>query len=85
MSKSEQTISKMNLTDSEKSRSLISEWADLLCELADRVTGNKAVVKYEFDKLTLTIPKATSPHGESLGSFEFIINGKLSVDAEKHT
>lgn len=83
MSKSEQTISKMNMPDS-KNKSLISEWAYLLCELADRVTGNKAVVNYEFDKLTLTIPKATSPHGESLGSFEFIINGKLSIEAEKH-
>lgn len=62
-----------------------TQWADLISTLFDRLTGKEAVITYEFDNLTVDIPKAAGPGGKELGSAKWTINGKLIIKAEAHS
>ena len=62
-----------------------SQWADLLSELFDRLTGKGAVVEYDFENFTIDIPKSTGPNNIDLGSAKWVINGKLIIKGETHT
>lgn len=62
-----------------------TQWADLIGTLFDRLTGKEAVITYEFDNLTVDIPKAAGPGGKELGSAKWTINGKLIIKAEAHS
>jgi hypothetical protein len=74
--------SDINQGREEDNMSRTSEWVDLISSLFDRLTGKEAVVTYEFDNLTINIPRASGPGGKDLGSAEWTINGKLIIKAE---
>ena len=61
-----------------------SQWADLMSELFDRLTGKGAVVEYNFDNFTIDIPKSTVPDNIDLGSAKWVLNGKLIIKGETH-
>jgi hypothetical protein len=61
-----------------------SQWADLMSELFDRLTGKGAVVEYNFDNFTIDIPKSTGPDNIDLGSAKWVLNGKLIIKGETH-
>jgi hypothetical protein len=56
-----------------------SEWAELLSQLVDKLTGKDLAITYEFDDLQIDIPKATGPGGKEIGSAKWKVNGKLVI------
>jgi len=70
--------------NSEKTTQASSQWADLIGELFDRLTGKGASVSYSFDNFMIDIPRAVGPRGQELGSAKWTINGKLLITAGTH-
>jgi hypothetical protein len=61
-----------------------SQWAELLAQLFDRLTGKGTSVTYKFDNLEIDIPKAVGPGGREMGSAKWIVNGTIAITAEAH-
>ena len=70
--------------NNEKTGQSSSQWAELIGELFDRLTGKGASVTYSFENFIIDIPKAVGPRGQELGSAKWTINGKLLITAEMH-
>lgn len=60
------------------------QWAGLIGELFDRLTGKGAAVTYTFENLIIDIPKAVGPDGRNVGSAQWTINGRIAITAEAH-
>ena len=60
------------------------QWAGLIGELFDRLTGKGAAVTYTFENLIIDIPRAVGPDGRNVGSAEWTINGRIAITAETH-
>jgi hypothetical protein len=61
-----------------------TQWADLMAQVFDRLTGKGARVTYNFENLEIDIPRAVGPQGQHLGSAKWTINGRLTMTAEAH-
>jgi hypothetical protein len=61
-----------------------SQWAEIIGQLFDRLTGKGASVTYSFDNLVIDLPKAKGPGGQDMGSAKWTINGKVIITAEAH-
>ena len=61
-----------------------TQWADILGQLFDRLTGKGASVTYSFDNLIVDIPRATGPGGQEMGSAKWTINGRVIITAEAY-
>ena len=62
-----------------------TQWADLIGQLFDRLTGKGAVISYSFKNLEVDIPKAAGPQGQTLGSAKWVVNGELVIKAQAQT
>ena len=60
------------------------QWAEIIGQLFDRLTGKGASVAYSFDNLVIDLPKAQGPGGQDMGSAKWTINGKIVITAEAH-
>jgi hypothetical protein len=79
------TITMSKNTTNEKTSQVASQWADLIGQLFDRLTGKGASVTYTFENLIIDIPKAVGPNGQEIGSANWTINGRLEITAEAST
>jgi hypothetical protein len=61
-----------------------SQWAEVIGQLFDRLTGKGASVTYNFDNLVIDIPKAQAPGGRDMGAAKWTINGRIVITAEAH-
>lgn len=61
-----------------------AQWAEIIGQLFDRLTGKGASVTYTFDNLVIDIPKAQGPNGQDMGSAKWTVNGKVVITAEAH-
>jgi hypothetical protein len=59
-----------------------SQWAVLLTQLVDKITGKDVSITYRFDNLEINVPKATGPNGKMLGSAKWNINGKVVIHSQ---
>ena len=59
-----------------------NEWAGLLAQLVDKITGKDVSITYQFENLEIDVPKATGPNGQELGSAKWNINGKIVISSE---
>ena len=59
-----------------------SQWAELLTQLVDKITGKDVAITYRFDDLEINVPKATGPKGQELGSARWNINGKVVIHSQ---
>jgi hypothetical protein len=75
-------ISKVGSKIGDKVRQDKSEWAELVSQLVDKLTGKDLAITYEFDDLQVDIPKATGPGGKEIGSAKWKVNGKLVISTE---
>ena len=71
-----------NNTTNEKSTEQATQWANLLTELFDRLTGRGTEISYNFQKLEIDLPRAAGPQGSDLGSARWVINGRVAITAE---
>ena len=42
----------------------VGQWAELLTQLVDKITGKDVSITYRFDNLQIDVPKATGPNGQ---------------------
>jgi len=73
-----------NTNDQGKIEQSSSQWAELIAQLFDRLTGKGASVTYNFDNLVIDIPKAQGPGGREMGSAKWVINGRIMITGEAH-
>lgn len=59
-----------------------NEWAGLLAQIVDKITGKDVSITYQFENLEINVPKATGPNGRELGSAKWNINGKIVISSE---
>jgi len=59
------------------------QWAGLIGELFDRLTGKGAAVTYTFENLIIDIPRAVGPDGRNVCA-QWTINGRIAITAETH-
>ena len=60
----------------------VSQWAELLTQLVDKITGKDVSITYRFDNLQINVPKATGPKGQELGSAKWNINGMVVIHSQ---
>jgi hypothetical protein len=73
-----------NTNDPDKMQQTGSQWAEVIGQLFDRLTGKGASVTYNFDNLIIDIPRAQAPGGRDMGSAQWTINGRIMITAEAH-
>ena len=73
-----------NTNDQDKMQQISSQWAEVIAQLFDRLTGKGASVTYNFDNLVIDIPKAQGPGGRDMGSAKWTVNGKILITWEAH-
>jgi hypothetical protein len=73
------------MSTDEKSSQQNTQWANLLTDLFDRLTGKGAEISYNFERLEIDIPRASGPQGQELGSAKWIVNGRLTITARTQT
>jgi hypothetical protein len=61
-----------------------TQWAEIIGQLFDRLTGKGASVTYTFDNLIIDMPKAQGPGGRDVGSAKWTVNGRIVITAEAH-
>jgi hypothetical protein len=76
-------MAKMSIN--EKSSQQTTQWANLLTDLFDRLTGKGAEISYNFQELEIDIPRAAGPQGQELGSAKWVVNGRLTITARTQT
>jgi hypothetical protein len=70
--------------DNQGLQQMSAQWAEIIGQLFDRLTGKGASVTYSFDNLIIDLPKAQGPNGQDMGSAKWTINGKVVITAEAH-
>ena len=73
-----------NTNAQDKMQQTGSQWAEIIAQLFDRLTGKGASVTYNFDNLVIDIPKAQGPGGREMGSAKWVINGRIMITGEAH-
>ena len=73
-----------NTNEQSKTQQSGSQWAEMIGQLLDRMTGKGASVTYDFDNLVIDIPKAQGPGGRDMGSARWTVNGKVLITWEAH-
>ena len=73
-----------NTKDQGKIEQSSSQWAELIAQLFDRLTGKGASVTYNFDNIVIYMPKAQGPGGRDMGAEKWNINGKIMITGEAH-
>jgi hypothetical protein len=73
------------MSTNEKSEEQTTQWANLLTDLFDRLTGKGAEISYNFERLEIDLPRAAGPQGQELGSAKWIVNGRLTITARTQT
>ena len=43
----------------------VNQWAELLTQLVDKITGKDVSITYRFDNLQINVPKATGRKGQA--------------------
>ncbi len=59
-----------------------SQWAEMLTQLVDKITGKDVSITYRFDNLQINVPRATGPKGQEMGSAKWNINGKVVIHSQ---
>ncbi len=73
-----------NTNDQGKMQQTGSQWAEVIGQLIDRMTGKGASVTYDFDNFVIDIPRAQGPGGRDIGGAKWTINGKILITWEAH-
>ena len=60
-----------------------NKWAEIAGQLIDRVVGKNMSMTYDFQQLTIDMPKAEGPGGH-IGSVQWTINGKITITCEAY-
>ena len=59
-----------------------SQWAGMLNEVVDKLTGKNMEVIYNSQNFEIDIPKAIRPESKELGSAKWRLDGKFTVTTQ---
>ena len=65
-----------------KTQESSKQWAEIAGQIVNRLIGKNMSMTYDFQKLTIEVPRAEGPGGEHLGSAQWIINGRIVITTE---
>lgn len=77
-------ITIMNERSIKKRQETSSQWGGTAGQLIDNFVNKKMSMAYDFDNLTIDIPKAHGPNGDYIGSAKWVINGKIVITTETY-
>ena len=60
-----------------------NQWAEIVGQLIDRILGKNMSMTYDFQHLTIDMPKAEGPGGY-MGSVQCTINGKITITCKAY-
>jgi len=72
------------LSSDNASQETRNQWAELTGQIIDRLVGKNMSMTYDFQKLTIDVPKAEWPGGKHLGSVQCTINGKIIITSKTY-
>lgn len=66
------------------SQEISIQWAEIIGQLVDKLVGKNMAMTYnfDFDNVTIDMPKARGPGGQHLGSVKWTIIGKVIIATE---
>jgi hypothetical protein len=59
-----------------------SQWAGMLNEVVDKLTGKNMELIYNSQNFEINIPKATESEGKELGSAKWRLDGKFTLTTQ---
>jgi hypothetical protein len=74
----------MNEHSNKERQEASGEWVGMAGQLIDKFVGKNMSMTYNFENLTIDIPKAQGPDGNRIGSAQWIINGKIIITTETY-
>jgi hypothetical protein len=75
----------MSQISTEKTRQQPSnQSAEIVGQIIDKLVGKNMSMTYDFQKLTIDIPKAEGPSGKHIGSVQWAINGRIIITSEAY-
>ena len=83
--RTEHTVSRRTVPESTDHTTTEStnKWVEIGGELIDRIVGKNMSMTYDFQQLTIDMPKAEGPGGH-IGSVQWSINGKITITSEAY-
>ena len=60
-----------------------NKWAEIAGQLIDRLVDKNMSMTYDFQQLTIDMPKAEGPGGD-IGNVLWTINGKITITCEAY-
>ena len=61
-----------------------NNWAEIAGQLIDRILGKNMSVTYDFQHLTIDMPKAEGPGSMHMGSVQWTINGRIIITSNAY-
>jgi hypothetical protein len=61
-----------------------NKWAEIAGQIIDKVIGKNMSMTYDFQQLTIDMPRAEGPGDKHVGSAQWTINGRIVITSEVH-
>ena len=70
------------ITNDQTTSQSSNKWSEIVGQVIDRLVGKNMSATYDFQQLTIDMPKAEGPDGKHIGSVKWTINGRIVITTE---
>jgi len=74
----------MNKKGYTSSQETSTQCAEIMGQLVDKLVRKNMAMTYNFDNLTIDMPKVRGPGGRHIGSVKWTVNGRLIIATEAY-
>jgi hypothetical protein len=72
------------ITNDQATTQSSNKWSEVVGQIIDRLMGKNMSATYDFQQLTIDMPKAEGPDGKHIGSVKWTVNGRIVITTEAH-
>jgi hypothetical protein len=72
------------ITNDQATTQSSNKWSEIVGQIIDRLMGKNMSATYDFQQLTIDMPKAEGPDGKHIGSVKWTVNGRIVITTEAH-
>jgi hypothetical protein len=72
------------ITNDQTTTQSSNKWSEIVGQIIDRLMGKNMSATYDFQQLTIDMPKAEGPDGKQIGSVKWTVNGRIVITTEAH-
>jgi hypothetical protein len=72
------------ITNDQATTQSSNKWSEIVGQIIDRLMGKNMSATYDFQQLTIDMPKAEGPDGKQIGSVKWTVNGRIVITTEAH-